>query len=95
MSRVFCALIGTAVTMLALVLLIWPAAAIGVNRYVAFDGSDTSTCISTLALCLTVQYAVNQATDGDEVRVAGGIYVRDGGFAPLVSISKNITLTGG
>ena len=42
-------------------------------RYVTPNGADTGAC--DLNPCRTVQYAVMQSADGDEVRIAAGIYI--------------------
>jgi hypothetical protein len=69
----------------------------GVIR-VATTGSDTPGCGSQATPCRTVQYAVDQAQVGEEVRVAAGdytdIHVRDG-VTQTVYISKTVTVRGG
>ena len=65
---------------------------------VATTGSDAPGCGSQASPCRTVQYAVNQAGAGDEVRVAAGTYTgvqTRGGARQLVYISKTITIRGG
>jgi parallel beta-helix repeat protein len=76
-------------------------------RYVATDGADSGDCSTPAGRCLTVQYAVDQAWEGDEVRVATGVYTGvQGRPAPagysgpsiitqVVHISKSITVRGG
>jgi hypothetical protein len=70
----------------------------GVPRYVAPGGADVGACASPFEACASVQYAVDQAGPGDEVKVAGGFYTgveeRDG-HVQMVSIDKTITLRGG
>jgi hypothetical protein len=43
-------------------------------RFVAASGDDSGDCTDPASPCATVQYAVDQATAGDEIRVAGGSY---------------------
>ncbi|HFD40704.1 MAG TPA: DUF11 domain-containing protein, partial [Anaerolineae bacterium] len=79
-------------------------------RYVAPTGNDTGDCTNAGSPCRTVQYAVDQANDGDEIRVAEGVYtgVQDrpvptgypsppasGLIAQVVYISKTVTVRGG
>ncbi|HFD39379.1 MAG TPA: DUF11 domain-containing protein, partial [Anaerolineae bacterium] len=75
-------------------------------RYVAATGNDTGDCTNAGSPCRTVQYAVDQAGGGDEVRIAAGIYTdvqirprRDftvtGFITQAVYISKTVTLRGG
>ncbi len=65
---------------------------------VAITGTDTLGCGSGGVPCATVQYAVDQAQPGDEIRVAAGIYtgvqVR-AGITQVVYISKTVTVRGG
>jgi parallel beta-helix repeat protein len=64
------------------------AAAIpGPARQVAPGGVDSGDC--TVAPCETIQYAVDQAVDGDTVDVAAGIYDE-----PQVIVDKPLTLQG-
>ncbi len=79
-------------------ILVWASAlAVGAaaqtTRYVATNGSDTGDC--TGAPCRTVQYAVDQATAGDQVKVASGTYtdLREGQMQGQVFIGQTITLT--
>lgn len=49
-----------------------PAAATGSTRYVSSSGDDTDNdCTDALNPCLTVQHAIDQASAGDTVAVAG------------------------
>lgn len=58
---------------LQLLLLVAPAGA--VTRYVATGGSDAANGCSNPALpCASVQHAVDQATDGDFIQIAPGVY---------------------
>ncbi len=62
-------------------------------RHVSTGGDDAgNNCLRTARPCRTVQYAVTQALEGDEVRVAAGTYT---GIGQVVSLDKVITLTGG
>ena len=65
---------------------------------VTTTGTDTVGCGSVTTPCLTVQYAVDRAGAGDEIRVATGTYAdvnNYGGLAQVVYISKTVTLRGG
>ena len=77
---------------------------------VATTGSDTSGCGSQATPCRTVQYAVDQAQAGEEIRVAAGLYTgvqgraAPGGYpsppasgviTQVVYISKTVTIRGG
>lgn len=72
-----------------------------VNRYVSTTGSDTGDCRTSSSPCLTIQYALNQDTDGnDTIYVATGTYIRGVGNAinsnpNVVIINKAETLSGG
>ncbi len=76
--------------LLALWLLPFPARAAGTIRYVSPAGSDNDTCVNPITPCLTVAYAINQATSGDEIRLAAGTY----STAAYIS-QKSLTLKGG
>ncbi|MFN2220651.1 MAG: hypothetical protein ACK2UA_18725, partial [Anaerolineae bacterium] len=69
----------------------------GVIR-VATTGEDTAECGTEEDPCRTVQYAVDQAQPGDEIRIAAGMYTevnsRDG-LSQLVYLTKTLTLRGG
>ncbi len=76
---------------LAVSLAATPAAANGAStRYVAATGSDTGDCTTQLAPCLTIQYAIGQASDGDTVSVAAGAY----NLSAPITVDKAITLQG-
>lgn len=61
-------------------------------RYVAPTGTDDGDgCTSSP--CRTVQYAVNAASAGDIIYVAGGTYTGTG--AAVITITRSITLYGG
>jgi hypothetical protein len=69
----------------------------GVIR-VATTGSDGPACGGEGNPCRTVQYAVDQAVPGEEIRVATGVYSGVNSYAGLsqvVYISKTVTLRGG
>jgi len=67
-------------------------------RYVATTGTDDSNCNDSDYPCRTLQYAVDQAANGDEVRVSAGQYTNlnaRSGVTQVVYISKSLTLLGG
>ncbi len=64
---------------------------------VATTGEDTDGCGREDHLpCLTVQFAVDQAQAGEEIRVAGGVYsdMPEGQFQ-MVFLDKTLTIRGG
>ncbi len=68
------------------------------THYVAITGTDSGNCSTPVSACLTIQYAVDQAGEGDEIRVATGTYTdvnNYSGLAQIVYISKTITIQGG
>ncbi|HHN94075.1 MAG TPA: DUF11 domain-containing protein, partial [Anaerolineae bacterium] len=65
-------------------------------RYVATTGTDTdNNCLLADHPCRTVQWGVNQALTGDQVRVASGTYTDTLGAGQVVSLSTSISLIGG
>jgi len=69
-----------------------------VIRYVATNGVDSSDCSDSGTPCATVQYAVDQATTGDEVRIATGVYtnvITRSGTMQAVYVDKGVYLRGG
>lgn len=58
------------------------------TRYVAPSGTDAGNCANPAAPCRTIQYAHNQASNGDTVQLAAGVYTEN------VTLSKSITLQG-
>lgn len=62
------------------------AGAAGKTRYVSPGGADVGDC--TGSPCLTIGYAVGQASAGDTVSVAAGLY------AESVNITKRLSLVG-
>lgn len=65
---------------------------------VALSGDDIPACGTEGTPCLTVQYAVDKALPGDEIRVAAGTYtgVNDyGSLSQIVHLTKSLTIRGG
>jgi len=92
---------------LALLVSLWgllgpvQAAPLATIRYVSsVSGEDTGDCTGTAAPCRTLQYAVDQAVAGDEVRIAAldnaalTVYTATGS-GPVVSVNKSLVLGGG
>jgi len=66
------------------------------SRHVATTGEDTgNNCLQPGRPCRTIQYAVDQALERDEVKVAAGTYTDVLSAGQVVSVSDGITLTGG
>jgi hypothetical protein len=61
-------------------------------RYVSSAGSDSGSCTNPAAPCRTIQYAINAASPGDEIRISGGMYAVAGVVA---DINKGLVLVGG
>ncbi len=51
-----------------------PASAVDMEHYVATTGVDAGNCQDVANPCLTISYAVGQATTGDIINVAAGAY---------------------
>jgi hypothetical protein len=62
-------------------------------RYVTPTGRDNGGCANQSQPCRTIQYALDQSSAGDEVRLAGGEYTADS--APLADIRVGLSLRGG
>jgi uncharacterized repeat protein (TIGR01451 family) len=75
-----------------------PLARAAVVRYVATAGSDSGDCSAPGDPCRTIQYAVDRAGAGDEIRVAAGAYADVNAYAGLrqvLYLSKTLTVRGG
>ncbi len=59
------------------------------RQFVAPAGIDTGPCTDPAQPCKTITYALSQAEDEGEIRVAAGIYKE------LIQVIKPVTLTGG
>jgi hypothetical protein len=67
-------------------------------HYVAASGVDGGDCATPEGACRTIQYAVDRAAAGDELRVASGVYTganHYAGLAQVVYLSKTLTIRGG
>lgn len=68
------------------------------TRYIAKIGSDAGTCSNTVSPCSTVQYAIDQAADGDAIHIAAGMYtsvtLRVGTYQHAY-ITKTLMIQGG
>jgi hypothetical protein len=62
-------------------------------RYVSPGGSDSGSCANPSQPCRSLQFAVDHAVSGDEVRLAGGDYTIQ--VAPIADIRVGLTLRGG
>ncbi len=69
-----------------------PARAAG-PWYVSTAGDDNNDCLGPNTPCATINGAIGKATAGDTINVAIGIYTGSG--TEVVSIDKDITLSGG
>jgi hypothetical protein len=59
------------------------------RAFVAPTGTDTGACTDSAQPCKTINYALGQAVDGTEIRVAAGTYKE------LIQVTKPVSLTGG
>ncbi len=78
----------------------WAAQANGpaAIRYLSPSGSDSGACTNPSLPCKTVQYAIDQAASGDELRLASGLYnavQNTGGHSQVALIGKTVGLFGG
>lgn len=75
-------------------------------RYVASTGTDQGDCSLPELPCRTIQYAVNQASSGDTIRVAAGTYtynhavdhcdfLPEQGKSVICVVDKTLTILGG
>lgn len=67
-------------------------------RYVAITGTAVGDCSTPADACRTIQYALDRAGAGEEIRVAAGVYTDVNTYAGLrqvVYLSKTLTLRGG
>jgi fibronectin-binding autotransporter adhesin len=63
-------------------------------RYVLGDGgTNTGDCTNPQSPCKSIQYALEQASDGDTIQVAKGLMPFT--YAETISIDKSVTLEGG
>ncbi len=105
MNRIFAVMLTVSLFLVLIGAVAWGIAAAdrrpqssAVVRYVAVTGSDTSACTDANAPCRTVQYAVDQAQTGDEIRIAAGAYTDIGyrqGVTQTIYLTKTLTLRGG
>jgi hypothetical protein len=74
------------------------------TRFVANTGTDSGTCDSFASPCRTIQYAVNQSSSGDVIKVAQGTYSYNGTTEQCSFLStravvcvkdKSLTILGG
>ncbi len=59
------------------------------RQFVAPSGTDTGFCTDSALPCKTISYALSQAVDGTEIRVAEGTYPE------AIQVTKPVSLTGG
>jgi hypothetical protein len=73
--------LALAFALLGILLVLLPAQAQGSVRYVATTGADSGNCSDSGAPCLTIGYAIGQASAGDTIQIGRGHVHRepDGG----------------
>ena len=74
------------------------SAASATTRYVAPSGDDSRDCTRVDFPCATIQRALDVATAGDLVKVAGGVYdqvVARSSLTQVVYIQRDVTIEGG
>lgn len=87
-------LLGMAGTLLAIGLLasfsVQPTSATAGDRYVATGGSDggSNDCTNIASPCRTIGYAIDQAADGNFIRIGPGTYPEH------LDVAKNLTFVG-
>lgn len=83
------------VLVLGLVLALWPVQSVRADtpRYVATTGTDTGDCSDGANPCLTISYAISQASPGDTINVVAGTYDSSVETFPI-TINKSLTLLG-
>lgn len=59
------------------------------RQFVAQTGADTGTCTDSAQPCKTINYALSQAVEGGEIRIAAGLYKEQ------IQMTKPVSLTGG
>jgi hypothetical protein len=59
------------------------------RQFVAPSGADAGLCTDSAQPCKTINYALSQAVDGGEIRVAAGVYQEQ------IQVTRPISLTGG
>ena len=67
------------------------------TRYVSTTGTDSDDCTDSTSPCRTVQYAVDQASEGRIITVASGVYTdihQRASITQVVYISKTVTVRG-
>jgi hypothetical protein len=64
--------LALAFALLGILLVLLPAQAQGSIRYVATTGADSGDCSDSGAPCLTIGYAIGQASAGDTIQIAAG-----------------------
>src|SRR3990170_6696815 len=70
----------------------WSTSALATDRFVDDAGTDSGTCTTASSPCLTIAYALTQATSGDTIKVAKGTYT----FTNVqLAGSMSITFEGG
>jgi parallel beta-helix repeat protein len=69
---------------------VMPASATGVHLYVAVTGSNSgpNNCQTQVSPCLTVTYAISQATADDIIHIAAGTYVEN------ITMNKSLSFIG-
>src|SRR5215207_907350 len=63
--------------------------------YVASTGSDINPCNVSASPCATINKAIEKASDGDTILVAAGTYTSANINSPVVSVEKDLVISGG
>jgi hypothetical protein len=90
MKRLTRLLPAAAAVITLMVLMAPPAGAVPHDWYVAPGGNDGNDCMTAATPCLTLQAAINKASETDTIHVAAGTYA----VAGLVTVNKRLTLLG-
>ncbi len=93
------ALVGLMIALLALRAPVQARPLVSTRYLSSVTGNDAGDCTNQAAPCRTIQYAIDQSIDGDEIRIASMDNLSatryTGTGSNVVSLTKSVTLRGG